>query len=180
MSPMPLPSTSTRPAGKRPTTRASVDGDLEAHAVLDDEDPLGGDAHAPGQARVAEQVPVLAVHGQEVARPRQVQHELEIFLAGVAGDVDEGVVLVEDLRPASIEAVDDAPHGALVARNDPRGQDHQIARLDLDVLVLAGGHEGEGRVGLALASRGEDHLIPRGPRRQLVERPHDARGESRR
>src|SRR3972149_5427083 len=128
MSPIPLPSPSPRPA------------------------------RGLGQARVAEQVPVLAVDRDEVARAREGQHALEVLLARVAGDVDEGVVLPEDLGAEPVERVDPPADRPLVARDHARRDDHEVARRDLHVLVLARGHERERGVRLALAAGREGHL----------------------
>src|SRR6185295_14209956 len=99
-----------------PPRRARAD--LDTGAVLDEKDAIRRDAHALGQPRVPQQVPVLAVHRHEVPRPGEAQHQLEILLAGVAGDVDERVVLVEDLGPTTVQRVDQAAHGALVTGDD--------------------------------------------------------------
>ena len=159
MSPMPLPSTSTRARG--------IAGRPRGPCVFVSSTPVpssmrntrsGGSPTSRGQTRVPEQVAILAVDGQEVARAREVQHELEVFLARVPGHVHERVVLVEHLGAEPVERVDDAAHRALVAGDHARGDDHEVAALDLDVLVLAGRHQGQRRVRLALAPRREDDL----------------------
>ena len=116
-----------------------------------------------------EQVTVLAVHGYEVARPRQLDHLLEIILARVARDVDEGDVLPEHLGAPAEERVDGPADHALVAGDDARGENHEIARADLDVLVLPRRDQRYRRVGLALAARGQDDLLPRLEAAQLLE-----------
>ena len=156
-----------------PPSRARAD--LDAGAVLDEKDPFRRDPHALGQPRVPEQVAILAVHRHEVSRPGEAQHQLEILLAGVTGDVDEGVVLVEDLGAATVERVDHAADGALVAGDDTGRDDDQVARGDLHVLVLAGRHQGQRGVRLALAAGGEDHLLVRRQLDHRLQRLHQAR-----
>src|SRR4030095_4648375 len=147
-------------AGGEPVEHARAAlADLHRGAVLDQEDPLRRNAYALGQARVAEEVAVLAVHRHEVPRPSEAQHQLEILLAGVPGDVDEGVVLVEDLGAAAVERVDHTAHGALVAGNDAGRDDDQVAPRDPHVLVLAGRHQAQRGVRLALAPRRGGHLL---------------------
>src|SRR5438128_836002 len=143
---------------------------LHAGPVLDQEDLVRLEADRLGEPRVAEQVSVLAVHRDEVARTREVQHQLQVLLASVAGDVDEGVVLVEDLGAQAIQGVDHAADRPLVARDYARRDDHEVAGLHLHVLVLGRGHERERRVGLALAPRREDHLARGLERGELLER----------
>ena len=74
-----------------------------------------------------EEVAVLAVHGHEVARARELEHVAEVILARVAGHVDEGHVFPEHLRAAAQQRVDDAPDHPLVAGDDPRREDDEIA-----------------------------------------------------
>src|SRR5262249_6106878 len=113
-------------------------GYLEPEAILHEKDAIRGNPDALREPSVLEQVTVLTVHGHEVARPGERQHLLQIVLARMAGDVDEGHVLPQDLRPPAQEGVDRTADHTLVARDHARGEDHQIARLGLDVLVLAG------------------------------------------
>ncbi len=116
------------------------------------------------------EVAVLPVDGDEVAGPGQVEHQLQILLRGVAGDMDEGHVLPEHLGPQAKEGVDHPADDPLVAGDDPGGENHQVAFLDLEMLVLSGRHERDGRVGLPLASGGEDDLAIRRKFGQLLQR----------
>ncbi len=118
---------------------------------------------------------VLAVHGHEVPRVGELQHALQILLARVAGDVDERVVIVEHLGAETIERVDHAADRALVAGNDARGDDDEIATRHLHVLVLAGGHERERGVRLALAAGRQNDLLRRRQRHQLFQRAQQSR-----
>src|ERR1700682_1670574 len=92
-----------------------------------------------------EEVAKLTVHRHEVLRPRERDHLLEILLARVAGHVDEGDVFPEHLRAALEEGVDRATDHALIAGDDARREDDQVARPDLDVLVLPRGAPPPGR-----------------------------------
>src|SRR2546427_10497076 len=59
---------------------------LEHVAVFEEVAALGGNAHLPGQRDVADEMPVLAVDGDEVPRANEGQDELQLFLGGVALD----------------------------------------------------------------------------------------------
>src|SRR5512147_161552 len=131
--------------------------ELHHHAVLDDEDVLLRNIDLLRELGVVHEVAVLAVHGNEVFRLDQGEHELQLFLGRMARDVDLGHLLVEDLGPVLEQVVDDPHDAALVAR-DHLGREHDsVALLDLEVLVFVRGHAGERAHGLALAAGGDHH-----------------------
>ncbi len=94
-------------------------------------------------------------------RTHEVEHQLQLFLAGVTGDVDVGLLVMDDFRAAPIEVVDHMRDRALVAGNRARGQDDDVATLDLDLLVLADGDACECRRRLALRTGGHDDELAR-------------------
>ena len=96
----------------------------------------------------------------------------------MAGDVDEGDRLPQDLGPEAEELVHHAGDGPLVARNDARGEDGEVALRDLDILVLLRRHQGERGVGLPLAPGGEDDLPVAGQPGQGLERHHAPLGDA--
>ena len=64
--------------------RGAVGEELDRRAVLDDEHVLRRDPGLDREAAVLDLHPELAVHRDEVLRLGQPEHELELFLAGVA------------------------------------------------------------------------------------------------
>ena len=105
---MPLPSTKTRPAGTRSARSRRRRTELEHVAVLEQMAAVGRHADLARELEVAHEVAVLAVHRDEVLRPHEVQHELQLLLRGVAGDVDRRVAAVVDDRAAPVEVVHQA------------------------------------------------------------------------
>ena len=53
------------------------------------------------------QVPLLAVERNEEARMQQRVHNLELFLAGVAGDMQALELIVDNVGSLAVELVDD-------------------------------------------------------------------------
>ena len=115
----------------------------------------GSDARLDRQAAVLDLHPELAVDRDEVLRLRQAEHQLQLFLAGVARDVGPLDRVVEDVR-AGLEQVVDRPADVLLVAGDRAGaDDDRVARLDLDEAVVAVRHPGEAGHRLALgAGRG--------------------------
>src|SRR5258706_6072441 len=106
------------------------------------------------------EMPQRAVNGDEELRPRDVEHQLQLFLAGVPRHMHVSVFQVQDLGTAAIEVVDDVRDSSLVAGDRARGKDDHVAALYLDLFVLADGHARECGLWLALRSGGEDdHLV---------------------
>ncbi len=66
-----------------------------------------------------EQHAVFAMNRDEKARPDRVEHQLELFLAGMTGDMHLGDLFVDNLGAAAVEMVDQFGDGALVAGDDP-------------------------------------------------------------
>ena len=94
---------------------------VELHdvAVLGQQDlaaSVAAGEHALGDPRVLRQLAVLAVDRHEVARPDQRQHQLQLFLAAVAGDVDVLDALVDHVGAAAGDVVHHPADRLLVAR----------------------------------------------------------------
>ncbi len=104
---------------------------LEHVAVDQDEGVLVGDAHGAGELGVQHQVAVLAVDGDEVLRAHQGLDDLQLFLGGVAADVDVGDAVVEHVGAEPEEVVDGAVDERLVAGDGRGGEDDGVAGLDL-------------------------------------------------
>ena len=134
---------------------------VEGHLVpvFADDDLALRDAQILGNAAMGHQLAVLAVHGDEPTRPHQRVVKLQLAGLGVAGGVDVGDAAVDHFRAQTGQPVDDGGDVVLVAGNGAGGQDHRVVGAYLHAAVLVGGHEGEGRHGLALAAGGDDtHL----------------------
>ena len=73
-------------------------------------------------------------------------------LRRVAGDVDEVVVGGDDLDLQAYQLIVEPVDRRLVARDDPAGEDHGIARVERDIAVLAVSDAPQGRARLALTA----------------------------
>ena len=72
-------------------------------AVLADDDAVGGHADVAGELRVVNQVPVLAVHGDEPLGLEQIEQELQLFLRRMPRHVHRRRAVVHDLRPRAVQ-----------------------------------------------------------------------------
>ena len=85
---------------------AGVVGQLDDLADVADEDVSGVHAHLLGQLGVDLQVALLAVDGDEELRLDQRVDDLQLLLAGVAGDVEGPRPLVDHFGSLAVELVD--------------------------------------------------------------------------
>ena len=86
--------------------------------------------------------------------------ELELLLAAVTRDMDEGAVLIPHIAAKLGQAVDDLLDGLLIARDRRCREDDGVALVDGKRLVLAVGHAGQRRQRLALrAGAHDDDLV---------------------
>src|ERR1043166_2852605 len=146
---------------------------LQHLAVFEQEAVLLRDADRFGELDVTDQVAVFAVDRHEVARARQMEHRLQLFLRRVAGDVNLRHALVMHLRAAAVEMIDDVGDRALVSGDELGREKDGVAGLDLDRFVTVEGDAMERRERLApAAGREKRDLIPRQvlPRLVLVQR----------
>ena len=133
-----------------------VVAEVDDGAVVRQQDALLGNARFEGDLAVGDEVAGLAVHRHGVERLEDVVAVEELAGGGVAGDVDLGVALVDDVGAELEQAVDDAEDGVLVARDQAGGEDDGVALADDDA-VVAVGHAGQGRHRLALGAGGHQH-----------------------
>ncbi len=119
----------------------------------------GATPHLGGQPAVLDEHPELAVDRDEVTRLGQVEHQLQLFLAGVAGDVRAPDGVVEDVGADLEEVVDGPCDHLLVARDGAGADDDRVARHDLDEAMVAVGHPREARHRLALGAGGGDDQL---------------------
>ena len=103
--------------------------------------------------------PELAVDRDEVLGLGQPEHQLELLLAGVPGDVGTLDRVVEDVGAGLEQVVDRARDVLLVAGDRAGADDHRVARLDLDEPVVAVRHPGQAGHRLALGAGRRDHEL---------------------
>lgn len=114
------------------------------------------DAHLTGKLGMGAQMHGLAVDRHKVRRLGHGHQELELLLATVTRDVNEGAVLIPHVAAKLGEAVDDLLNGLLVTGDRRCREDDGIALVDGERLVLAVGHARKGRQGLALRTGAHD------------------------
>ena len=98
---------------------------------------------------------IFAVHGHEVLRTDQTQHEAQLVLARVARHVDVGSALPVNLRPAPVEMVHQRRDRPLVARNHARGEHDDVAGIGRDPRMVVGGDPRERGARFTLTARRE-------------------------
>ena len=132
-------------------------GQLDDLAVLRDMHVLVVHAQRPGQVGVVVQVAILAVHRDKELRMHQRVDQLELLLAGVAGDVYLGERLVDDVRAGAVELVDHAGNGLFVARNGGGRDDDHVGVADDQLFMLGKGHARQAGHRFALGAGRDDH-----------------------
>ena len=75
--------------------------------------------HARGDPGVLGEMPVFPMDRHEIARSDEREHELQLFLAAVPGDVHVLDAFVHDFGAAPREVIHDASDRFLVSRNGP-------------------------------------------------------------
>src|SRR5450759_3421177 len=147
---------------RRGAAGGAVREELDGLTVLDDEDILGRHSRFHGQAAVLDEHPELAVDRDEVFGPRQPEHQLEFFLAGMARHVDLLHAVVVDVGPGLEEVVDRPGHVLLVAGDGAGADDDGVSGLNLHETVVAPGHAGQADHRLTLgAGRGDHDAVDR-------------------
>src|SRR5579862_5109472 len=131
------------------------------HVSIFDHDGVFDGAGLHGDLGVAMEIAIIAVDGNEVLGPDQVDEEAHFFLAAVTAHVDEacGAVIGDDVGIAAVEVVDDAEDAFFVAGNDARTENDRVAAFDAGVLVVVDGGAAERAHGLALSSADEQHEL---------------------
>ena len=107
-------------------------------AALDHHHVADRAMHRSRHLRVQLELAVFAVNRNEILRLHQVDDQLQLFLAGVSADVHRRrrAVVVNHMRIAAEEVIDDAIDRLLIAGNDARRKHHRVARLNARVLVI--------------------------------------------
>ena len=91
-------------------------------ADVGNEDVLGIHAHRLGQTGMRLQMALLAVDGDEEAGLQKPMDDLQLLLAGVAGDVQALELVIDDLCALAVELIDDLADGFFVAGMAPTAQ----------------------------------------------------------
>ena len=130
--------------------------ELDHVAVLHEKAVVGGDAHRARQLDMLAELTELAVQGYEIARTGELNHGLQLFLAGMPRHVDLRRALVADMGAPPVEVVDEVADGLFVSGDESRRQHHHVAGLYPDGPVLVEGHAVEHGKRLSLASGGEE------------------------
>ena len=102
--------------------------ELHRLAILDDDDAVLAEPGLARHLRVLHELPVLAVHRDEVFRPHRVEHLAQLVALGVSGDVHVADLRIKHPRPVTVQVVDRLVDEALVARDRP-GRDHDPVAL---------------------------------------------------
>ena len=114
--------------------------ELKDLADVRDKNILRVHTHRLRKPRMRLQMALLAVERNEEARMQQRMHDLEFFLAGMAGDMQALELIVDNVCSLAVELVDDLADGLFVA-GDSRGRDdHAVARLNFHLSVPGEGH----------------------------------------
>src|SRR5262249_26172657 len=91
------------PPGSDPVTApGSVGVQLEHVTILEQVTALGRDPDLGREADVSHQMAILAVHGHEVPRADEIEHQLQLFLRGMSGDVHARDPIVVDDRTSTV------------------------------------------------------------------------------
>ena len=138
-------------AGRHRVTQAGrILTDLDRTADFGNHDVARVDAHLTRELRVPHQHTVFAVYRDKVLRSAQTQHELEILLAGVAGNMDSRRAVINDLCAQFVQLVDHVVDRLLIARDGGRCDKDAVAGVDFHLFVAAIRHAVQGGHGLAL------------------------------
>ena len=121
-----------------------------------------GNAHHDGQVAVRLEHAVFAVDRDEILRFDQFQHELQFFLAGMAGYVDFLIPAGDDIGTEAHEVINGAADTGFIARDRRSRNDDRIARHDADTAMVVGSHARQAGHGFALAARRQDEDLSSG------------------
>ena len=75
---------------------------------------------------MADQHPVLTMHGNEEFRAGEGQHQLFVLLATMAGDVDALPFAIDNLGAHHHQSIDGVDHGYGIARNRTGGENDRV------------------------------------------------------
>ena len=114
------------------------------------------DSNFTGQLDMFDQMAILAVDRNEEARLHGVEHQLQLFLAGVAGNVHLGHPFMKDFGAAAVEVVDQLRDSPLIAGDDAGRENNGITLFQFDLLMIVHGNAGQGAHRLTLTAGGDD------------------------
>ncbi len=137
----------------------AVFGEFDLLAVFHEQDLARYDTELMRERGVTEEMAIFAVNGDEIFWLAELEDELLLFLAGVAGDVDgsTGIVVIDECAAAE-HVVEHAEDGLVVAGDDAGGEDDGVVFVYRDEAVIVHGdarHRGH-RLGLAAAGEHDD------------------------
>src|SRR5450755_1443276 len=133
--------------------------ELDDIAILRDHNILIRNTQRVAKLCVQHQLTIFTMNRHEELRSNQAQHQLQLFLSAMTGDVHIRDALIEHLRALAEEAIDRAMHHLLVARYRRCREDHRVARLDTDLAMVLVRDTRQGRSWLALAAGTDDHHL---------------------
>ena len=93
----------------------------------------------------------------EVLLLAQGMEKLDLFLTGMAGNVDFAQLTVDDVRAAAVQLVDDAADALLVAGNGRGGNDHRVVFAYRNFVEFSARHTRKRAHGFALRAGGNDY-----------------------
>src|SRR5260370_8031145 len=96
------------------------------------------------------------MNGQEEIWSQQVQHQLQLFLGGVARNMYIGDSLVVHVGPLAEKVVDRAADHFLIARHWGSREDNRIVRLDTHQAMILVSNPRKSRGWLSLAAGTHD------------------------
>lgn len=128
----------------------------EGVTVFEREDAVAGLSEVGEELSHQLLVADFAMDRGNVERLGEPDHHLDLFLAGVTGDMDRGAVVGNDVGPEFGQAVDDPPDSAFVPGDGAGGVDDGVAARDFEPGVFATRHLAEGSHLFALAAGDKD------------------------
>ena len=105
------------------------------------------------------QVPLLAMDRKEEPGLDQSVDNFQLFLAGVARDVQTFALFIYHIRTLAVELIDDLGYRLLIAGNGGGGNNDPVAGGDLHLLVGIERHAVQSRHIFALRASGNDHNL---------------------
>ena len=105
-----------------------------------------------GDAGVFHLMPRFAMHRHGKLRTRPLIKLDQFLLRGMARDMHRRMIGGKNVEPARDEPVLQARNGFFVAGNIARGENHRIARIELDLGMILDRDAPQGRARLALAA----------------------------
>src|SRR6266446_4213475 len=135
--------------------------EVDLLAVFDEQNFSGHHAQLVRESGVPEKVPKLAVHGNKIFRPHELQQEFLLFLARVPGNVDDsrGIIVINQ-RPAPEHVIQHAENGFFISGDDARGENDAVVFVHGDeaVIVHRDARQRRHRFGLRSAGKNNDAL----------------------